>query len=354
MNNKYWSRFFESRLSLNLKSKTCPERGRRIENPKWLGLSVIAFVLVVAGAVAQAQQTAKVPRIGWLMVNYSARQEAFRQSLRELGWVEGQNITIEMRNAEFMLDRLPDFTAELVRLKVDLIVALEPPATRAAQNATKTIPIVMRSTDDPVKEGFVHSLARPGGNITGVTSVSTELYGKRLELLKEVVQKLARVAVLWDPSFRTGKATFKEMEAAAALFRLHLLSSEARRPEDFENAFRAATRGGAHALITLRNPLIVDQRKRIAELAVKSRLPAIYDDRDFVEAGGLMSYGTNLADLYRRAAYFVDRILKGAKPAELPVEQPTKFELFINLKAAKQIGLTIPPNVLARADKVIR
>ena len=321
---------------------------------KKIVVSLLATLILTSVHLAKAQQPAKVHRIGWLMVNWSQRSEAFRQGLRELGYVEGQNIVIETRNVESKLDRLPELAAELVRLKVDVIVALEPPATVAAKNATKTIPIVMRSTDDPVEAGFVASLARPGGNITGVTSISSELYGKRLELLKEVVRGISRVAVLWDPDFPSGLINYKEMEAAAKLFRIQLQSLETRRPEDFEGAFGALATKRAQALITLRNPLIISQQKRVVQLAAKNRLPAIYDDRDFVEAGGLISYGTNLADLYRRAAYYVDRILRGAKPADLPVEQSTKFELVINLKTAKQIGLTIPQSVLYRADKVIK
>ncbi len=314
----------------------------------------VATAILACVHLAEAQQPKKVPRIGWLMVNTSPRSEAFRQGLRDLGYIEGQNIVIEMRNVESKVDLLADLAVELVQLKVDLIVALEPPAVRAAQRATKTIPIVMRSTDDPVEAGFVTSLARPGGNITGVTSISTELTAKRLELLKEVVPRLSRVAVLWDPDLPGGTFSFKDAEASARLLKLQLQSLEARRPGDFESAFRTATKQRAQAVITLRNPLIVNERKRIADLALKDRLPVIYDDRDFVETGGLMSYGTNLADLYRRAATYVDKILKGTKPADLPVERPIKFELVISLKAAKQIGLTIPPNVLARADKVIK
>jgi len=316
-----------------------------------LALCAVLFALSVS---AQAQQPTKIPRIGWLTLNYPARSEAFRQGLRDLGYIEGKNIAIEFRNAEAKLDRLPSLASELVGLKVDLIVVLEPPAVRAVMDATKTIPIVIRSTDDPVEAGFVASLARPGGNVTGLTSISGELYGKRLGLLQETVRGLSRVAVLWNPDFPSGPQRFKDIEAQAKPLGIQLGSSEARRAEDFESAFRAAVKGRAQALITLRNPLIISQQQRIAELAAKNRLPAVYDDREFVEAGGLMSYGTNLADLYRRAATYVDKILKGAKPADLPVEQPTKFEFIINLKAAKQIGLTIPPNVLARADKVIK
>jgi len=328
-----------------------------------MGKKILLFLLanLILGSIhlADAQQTKKVPRIGYLgTVSSSAgsvRTEAFRQGLRELGYVEGKNIVVEYRWGEGKLDRLHELAKELARLKVDVIVALSPPAARAAKEATRTIPIVIRSTYDPVEDGFVASLARPGGNITGVASTSGELHGKRLELLKEAVPRVTRVAVLWTPgTMRLDLSSFKELGVASKALGLKLQSVEARRPEDLDGAFRTATSQRAQALITLRNPLIVSQRKQITELAAKSKLPAIYDDREFVEAGGLMSYGANLEDLYRRAATYVDKILKGAKPADLPVEQPTKFELIINLKTAKQIGLTIPPNVLARADRVIR
>ena len=315
---------------------------------------LLTAALLSAVPFVEAQQPKKVPRIGWLTLGYPARSEAFRQGLRELGYVEGKNIAIELRSAERELDRLPSLAAELVGLKVDLIVALEPPAVRAAMDATKTIPIVIRAGDDPVEAGFVASLARPGGNVTGLTSISGELYGKRLGLLKETVRGLSRVAVLWNPGFQYSMQNFGEIKVEAKELGIQLVSSEARRMEEFDSAFRAALMGRAQALITLRNPLIVNQRQRIAELAAKNRLPAIYDDREFVELGGLMSYGTNLADLYWRAATYVDKILKGRKPADLPVERPMKFELFINLKTAKQIGLTIQPEVLFRADKVIQ
>ena len=235
---------------------------------------------------------------------------------------------------------------------MDIIVALHPRAARAAQDATKTIPIVIRSSGDPVAAGFVASLARPGGNVTGVTSISSELYGKRLELLKEAVPKASRVAVLRTAG--PAALQLEELQAAARSLGLQLHSLEVRGSDDFERAFRAANDKGAQALITLRAPLIVNERKQIADLAAKSKLPAIYDERAFVDAGGLMSYGTDLAEVYRHAAIYVDKILKGAKPTDLPVEQPMKFEFIINLKAAKQIGLTIPPNVLVRADRVIK
>ena len=301
------------------------------------------------------QQPAKLRRIGWLSVTAgrSPRHEAFRQGLRELGYVEGHNIAIESRFAAQMENRLPEFATDLVKLKVDVIVALEPPAIRAAKNATRTIPIVMRSTDDPVKSGLVASLARPGGNITGLTSISTELSGKRLELLKEVVPRLLRVGTLWDPAAPDAALKWSETEVAARSLGLKLQSLEVRGPDDFESAFRTATKERAQAIITLRNPLLVLNGKRIAALAAKSRLPAVYDERSFVDDGGLMSYGANLEDLYRRAATYVDKILKGAKPADLPIEQPTRFELVINMKTAKALGLTIPQSVLFRADRVI-
>jgi putative ABC transport system substrate-binding protein len=325
-------------------------------NKRIICLALGAMLLTV-NFPAAAQQPKKVPRIGYLQIGsqLGPTGEAFLQGLRDLGYVEGKSIIIEYRgDPQRREDRLPEFAADLVRLKVDVIVALSPPAAHAAMNATKTIPIVMRSTSDPIQAGFVASLARPGGNITGVTSISTELNGKRLELLKEVIPRLSRVGVLRNPDRSAEASNFKEMEIAARSLDLRLQSLEVRGPNDFENAFRAAVKARVGALIPIRTPLINDQRKRIADLAIKSRLPAIYDDREYIDAGGLMSYGTDLADLHRHAATYVDKILKGVKPADLPVEQPMKFDLVINLKAAKQIGLTIPPNVLARADKVIK
>ena len=320
---------------------------------------LLTAALLSTAPFVGAQQPKKVPRIGYLHIGSQLGPpgEAFLDGLRDLGYVEGKSIIIEYRgDPQRREDRLPKLAAELVDLKVEVIVALDPPAARAAKNATKTIPIVMRSTTDPVQAGFVSSLARPGGNITGVTSISTELYGKRLELLKEVIPRLSRVGVLRNPDRPDNvvNLNFKEMEIAARSLNLQLRSLEVRGPDDFENAFRAAGKARVEALITIRNPLFNDQRRRIADLAVKSRLPAIYDDREYINAGGLMSYGTNLIDLHRHAALYVDKILKGAKPADLPVEQPTKFEFVINLKTAKQIGLTIPQSVLYRADKVIK
>jgi putative ABC transport system substrate-binding protein len=316
---------------------------------------VLGTLLLTISVPIEAQQEKKLPRIGYLVIGSEAAQvsEAFLQGLRDLGYVEGKNIIIEYRgDPQRREDRLPELAADLVGLKVDVIVALSPPAARAAMNATKTIPIVIRSTGDPVRAGFVSSLARPGGNITGITSISTELYGKRLELLKEVIPRLSRVAVLHNPD--RGDNDFKEMQSAARSLELQLQSVKVRGPNDFENAFRAAGKARAQALITIRTPLINNQRKQVADLAIKSRLPAIYDESAYVEAGGLMSYGTNLADLQRHAAVFVDKILKGRKPADLPVEQPMKFEFIVNLKAAKAINVTIPQSVLFRADKVMK
>jgi len=317
-----------------------------------IGLALCSSLLAPCPPL-EAQQPAKIPRIGYLNLgNFreNAPPESFLQGLRELGYVDGKNIIIEYRGSNRREDKLPELAAELVRLNVDVIVALSPPAARAAKTATRTIPIVMRATGDPVKAGFVESLAHPGHNITGVTSISSDLYGKRLELLKEVIPGLSLVAVLHNPD----RSDYKKMQSTADALSLRLQSLEVRKSNDFAGAFSTAARARAQALITIRTPLINGQRKQVAELAIKGRLPAIYDEVHYVEAGGLMSYGTHLADLERHAAVFVDKILKGRKPADLPVEQPTKFELVINLKTAKQIGLTIPPNVLARADRVIR
>jgi putative tryptophan/tyrosine transport system substrate-binding protein len=332
-----------------------------IENLKWLGLSVIAFVLVVVGAAAEAQQPKKVHRIGYLSTlepaRESTRSETIRQALRELGYIEGQNIASEYRYGEGKPDRYPELAAELVRLKVDIIVVAGGSGViRAAKNATNTIPIVMAGNPgDPVESGLVESLARPGGNVTGLTSLSRELGGKRLELLKEAVPKVARVAVLYDPAIPPSLRDVKEaLPVAARVMGLTIRSWELRAAGDFEKVFAALNKEPPDGLYVLIGALMRANEKRIAGFALKSRLPSIYQNREAVDAGGLMSYGADLADSYRRVATYVDRILKGAKPAELPVEQPTKFELFINLKTAKQIGVTIPPNVLARADRVIK
>jgi len=308
--------------------------------------------------MAEAQQAKKTPRIGYLSSRTpsgdSARIEAFRQGLRDLGYLQGKNIAIEYRYAEGKIDRLPGMARELVRLKVDVIVVDGATATRAAKDATKVIPIVMSNSSDPVVLGFVASLARPGGNITGLTNLAPEIGGKRLELLKEIVPRVSRVAVLADPSTQAYGPQMKEVEVAARGLGLQLQPVEVRGPNDLANAFSAMTTGRAGALIALNQPTLNVHRERIVELAVKSRLPAIYGGREWAEAGGLVAYGPDQASLFKRAATYVDKILKGAMPAELPVEQPMKFELVINLKTAKQIGLTIPPNVLARADKVIK
>jgi ABC-type uncharacterized transport system substrate-binding protein len=322
-----------------------------------LAFSLCALLLALC-ASAEAQQPRKVSRIGWLggasASAVASRLDAFRQGLRELGYVEGKNILIEVRSAEAKPDQLPALAAELVRLKVDIIVTGGPLPTRSAKEATSTIPIVMAFDTDPVGNRFVASLARPGGNITGLSDFAPEISGKGPELLKETVPRLSRVAVL-GTSTRPGNAqSLKETELAAVELRIKLQQLDVLIPTDIETAFRAAANEHADGALVLQSAIHFSQRTKIAELAVKSRLPATYPRREFVEDGGLMSYGVNIADLDRRAATYVDKILKGATPADLPVEQPTKFEFVINLRAAKQIGLTIPPNVLARADKVIR
>jgi len=322
-------------------------------------LVALIVMLVGFGGISEAQQPKKIPRIGFLgsatLATSPARREAFRQGLRELGYMEGQNVLIEYRHAEGKFDRLPDLAAELVRLKVDVIVAAGGiQAIWAAKNATKTIPIVVTGAGDPVGEGLIASLARPGGNITGLSLGGYELYGKRLELLKETVPKVSRVAFFWHRSTPAVPSYLKEARASAQALGLKIQSLEVPSPNDFEGVFRAAAKGGAHALTVSIHPVFIGNRNRILDFAAKNRLPAIYYATEFVEDGGLMSYGPDFLDNYRRAAIYVDKILKGAKPADLPVEQPTKFELVINLKAAKQIGLTIPPEVLMRADKVIR
>jgi putative ABC transport system substrate-binding protein len=325
-----------------------------------VGIFAIALTFAFGGAVVNAQQPTKIPRIGYLIgpslsTFTSARIEAFRQGLRELGYVEGKNIVIEWRSAEGKLDRLPALAAELVRVKVEVIVTNGPPATRAAKEAIATIPIVMANDSDPVGNGFVASLARPGGNITGLSTLAPELSGKRLELLKETVPRLSRVAVFGTSTQPGSAQMLREVELAAGAFGVKLQYLDVLEPKDIEPAFRAASKGRADAVLFLVAGRVVGaHRTQVVDLAAKSRLPVIYSGRASVEAGGLMSYGVNNTDLDRRAATYVDKILKGAKPADLPVEQPIKFEFIINLKAAKQIGLTIPPNVLARADKVIR
>jgi putative ABC transport system substrate-binding protein len=319
---------------------------------------LVAVLLLALGVTAEAQQAQKVPRIGFLfggsLSANAARREVFRHGLRELGYVEEKNIVIELRYADGKLDRLPALASELVRLKADIIVTAGASPTRAAKEATVTIPIVMAGDGDPVGSGFVASLARPGGNITGLSTLAPEIGGKRLELLREVLPKSSRVAVFGNSTAPGYAPTIREMELAANAFKVQLQYQDILDSKDIETAFRAASKGRADAVLTFASAILSNQRAQIVELATKNQLPAIYHNSPFVEAGGLMSYSVSIIDLDRRAAIYVDKILKGAKPAELPVEQPKKFEFIINLKAAKQIGLTIPPNVLVRADKVIK
>jgi len=321
-------------------------------------ISVIAFVLVVAGAGAEAQQPTKIPRIGFYLDASASvvatRIEGFRQGLRELGYIEGKNIIIEWRSADGNPERRSEIAAELVRLKVDLIVSGGPTGTRALRETTSTIPIVMGQDTDPVGSGFVVSLARPGGNITGLSALAPEMSGKQLALMKEILPKLSRVAVIGNSTNPGDAQALRETVLAAGSFEIYLRYLDVLDPKDIENVFRAVVKGRADAILLLGNPVLNTHRKQIADLAGKHRLPASYARPEYVEAGGLMYYGTNYPELFRRAATYVDKILKGGKPGELPVEQPTKFEFMINLKAARQIGLAIPPNVLARADRVIR
>jgi len=316
-----------------------------------LGTMVLAFC-----SSAEAQQSGKIPRIGYVRVvgvpsTPGPNVEAFRQGLKDLGYVEGKNIQIEFRYAEGKRDRVPSLVAELVQLKVDVLISGDDPARRAAKEATKTIPIVMDINQDPVATGLVDSLARPGGNITGIR----ELSGKRLELLTEVVPGIARVGILWDSSAEGPKISFKEYQAAARALKIQLQSLEVRGPDpDLGGAFQSAVKGRASALITIGDSLLNRHRKQIADYAIKHRLPSMYESSQWIEAGGLISYSSNDAESYRRAAWIVDKILKGTKPADIPVEQPTKLELVINLKTAKQIGLEIPQSVLFRADRVIK
>ena len=310
---------------------------------------------------AEAQQAAKVARIGFLTgTSLSVSPNlpaAFRQGLRDLGYVEGRNLVIEYRDAEGKFERFPALAAELVALKVDVLVAANSLAALAAKQATRTLPIVFAFAVDPVTDGLVTSLARPGGNVTGLSTLLAELVGKRLELLKQAVPGVSRVAVLWQPGAqgeRTEKDLQKEAEVAARALGVRVQFVEARGPDDFDRAFSEMTRARAGALTVLGGAMFIIAQRRLVDLAAKNRLPAVYGLREYVDAGGLMSYGPNNVDLFRRAATYVDKILKGAKPADLPVEQPTKFELVINLKTAKALGLTIPPSLLTRADEVIQ
>ena len=319
---------------------------------------LLATVLLTTAPPAGAQQSTKTPRIGFLapgsLASYSGRVEAFRQGLRELGYIEGQNLTVQYRFAEGRFDRLPELASELVRLKVDVILAGGQPAVHATKQATTSIPIIIGQAGDPVGAGLVASLARPGANITGLSDFTVGVITKRLELLKEVVPRISSIGIMLNPKNPTNPLQLKESEPAAQALRVRLFPLEINGSKDFDAAFAAMRKERAEALLVFADPMLGSHRSKLAELAAKNRLPAIYPSSENVDAGGLMSYGTNFEDLYRRAATYVDKILKGAKPADLPVEQPTKFEFIINLKTAKQIGLTIPPNVLARADKVIR
>ena len=318
--------------------------------------TAVALVVLTGPLGAGAEQAAaNVYRIGYVRAEASpaADIKAFREGLREHGYVEGRNVVIEYRWADGNEERLHSLVAELLRLKVDLIVTSAPAATRVAKEATTTIPIVMVLVADPVAFGFVASLARPGGNVTGFAYLLPEISGKRLELLKETVPQLSRVAVLWNAANPYKSVDLKEVEAVANALKVRIDAFPVREPKDFDNAFKGAVAGHAGGLITLEDPFTIAHRAQIVGLALRHKLPAVYAVRPFVDAGGLMSYGPDRADQNRRAAAFVDKILKGAKPAELPVERPTKFELVINMKTAKALGITIPPSLLLRADRVL-
>jgi putative tryptophan/tyrosine transport system substrate-binding protein len=320
------------------------------------------FIKVIAGSAAvawplaaRAQQRGKKYIIGRFNAGSATEplHDVFTEILRELGWVEGENVVFERRYAENRLERLPELAADLVRLKVDVIVATGTLAPLAAKRATSTIPIVMTGAGDPLGTGLVDSLARPGGNVTGMSLMVPELGGKRLELLKELLPRLARVAVLWNAANPYSALVFKQVQAAGTILGIEVQSLEARQPDDFDGAFETVRRQHPDALMTVEDPLTINHRKRIADFAIGQLLPTLQGFREFVAAGALMSYGANVIDLARRAAGYVDKILKGANPADLPVEQPTKFDLVINLTTAKTLGLTVPPSLLARADEVI-
>jgi putative ABC transport system substrate-binding protein len=321
-------------------------------------LGTLAGGLLAAPLAAEAQEAVKVARVGYLAANLTVSphmNEAFGQGLRDLGYVEGRNVVIERRDAEGKPERLPALAVELVGRKADVIVASDTAAALAAKQGTNT-PIVFIGAGDPVTSGLISSLARPGGNVTGLSLLAPELRGKRLELVTQAVPGVSRIAVLWQPGGlgeRTGEDQLKETKVAGRALAVRLQVVEARGPEDFDRAFSDMTRGRAGALIVLGTAMFANERRRLVDLAAKHRLPGVYGFREYVDAGGLMSYGPNVADLYRRAATYVDKILKGAKPGDLPVEQPEKFELVINLKTAKTLGLTIPPSLLQRADQVI-
>jgi len=367
MGKSPWNRFVESSFGHNRKSKTCPfdillkadsEWCRRIRNLKCVVVLMILGVMTFVHC-AEAQQAKKIPRIGFLVPSstsgYAKQIAAFQQGLRELGYSEGKNIVIEYRYSEGKRDPLAELAAELVRLKVDAIVTASGSAVQAVKNATQTIPIIFAAVAvDPVKDGLISSFARPGANITGLTILAPELDGKRLELLKETLPKVTRVGFLWRTDAYAGDARTRGVEAVAEKLGLRLQSLGVGSLDNIERVFEAARSGGAQALIMTPSPFFTTHRAQIVGLAAKNRLPAMHTGIEWVEAGGLMSYGPDVHDNWRRAATYVDKILKGAKPADLPVEQPMKFEFVVNLKTAKQIGVTIPPNVLVRADRVIR
>jgi len=321
-------------------------------------ISTLVLGLLAGPLPAEAQQANKIPRIGLLISGgrtaTAPLADAFRTGLREIGYVEAKTIVLEVRWGEGKQNRIAAHASELLQLNVKIIITGGGSALLAVKKSTSQVPIVMLTGRDPVQAGYVASFSRPGGNITGLTTIASDLTSKRLELLKEVVPRLSRVAILWDPEARTGPPQFKEAGVAARSLGLKLQSLEVRSRDDIESAFRVATRVGAQALIPIRSPLTVTWGKFISTLAIENRLPVIYDDRVFMKSEGFMSYGTNISDVFRRAATFVDKILKGAKPADLPVERPTKFDLVVNLKRAKQLGIAIPPAVLYRADKVIK
>jgi len=324
-----------------------------------IGLAVVlGLSLILAPRAVETQQPAKIPRIGVLSggtpTTYAPRHEAFRQGLRELGYVEGKNIVLEYRYAEGKQERLSVLAAELVRLNVDLILTYGEPQIRAAKQATQTIPIVAGLAGDLVGSGYAASLGRPGGNITGLVTIAPEAAAKRLELLKAAFPKVSRVAMLWNPTNPVNAAVVRETETATPTLGVQLLSFEVRRSGDFDGVFRAALRGRADALIAHGDSVLLTHRAQIVDFAAKNRLPAMYGNQDYMDVGGLMFYGPNVAEMLRRAATYVDRILKGAKPGDLPIEQPTKFEFVINMKTAKALGLTIPQSVLLRADEVIQ
>jgi ABC-type uncharacterized transport system substrate-binding protein len=333
-------------LSDNLKSK--------IQNPKWRGIVALGVAFAMCGSVAQAQQAKKVPRIGYLSARADEKLEAFRQGLRALGYVEGKNIIIEYRYLEGKTEPIPDLTAELVRLNVDVIVTSTTLAAQVARKLTTTIPIIVVGVGDPVATGLVASLARPGGNITGLSGLAPELSGKRLELLQEAFPKVSRVGVFWNPASPSNALGWKETGVAGRAAGIQLKSLEVKGPDDFERVFKTAAKERVNALIVIRDNVTNVNKQKIIAFAAKHRLPAMYPDTEYVENGGLMSYAPDFLDIFRRAATHVDKILKGTKPADIPVEQPMKFEFVVNLKTATQTALTVPPNVLVRANRVIK